>query len=737
MNLRRCLLGAFSFTFLFAAPVFAANFTSDVESGLIKKNAIHTAHFQIEFSDIILNQTDSDGDDVSDIIETVAESAEHSWDLVIEDMNYERPNDERDVLIILDDNYEYLSSGVLGVTSMLSNGDPYMAVDPWMSETYLQVTTGHEFFHTVQFGYDVNFAYTNQGINWAEATAVWVEDELFDSIDDYVNYMPDFFDYPDYSVFSSIVPSGTLYEYGLNIWPRFLSEYYSQSTIKDIWETYFTSSLDYENNLKLYDAVKEVIEGKGDDLATAFQDFALWNLNLSNYEEGSSYPGLFMVPNLTFGEYTPIDQAYAPALYGTNYLYFENEQVHGDNFYFHIVKADGVAYVVSLVPVNNGEFDTANAVTTQVDMNSDMNYLGISDIGSRDGVMAVVSSLDIDFPNGENTGVFDEGYLYDYLASYEDRDEDFISLMGTGEASTPTEEIVQVKEGEDAEFNDGSSNLNTFVLSVLTYDQDSVTFSWKRIIDSEVQGYELSYGTKSGHYTETEEIENAYTTHLAIEDLEEGETYYFQLIGVDGAGDQVGDESQEVAVTPAAWIFEDVSYTDEYYDAIQSLVDVGIFVGYSDGTFRADDKINRAELLKILIEGRGIEVEASQYQNCFPDVKEEWFAKYVCYGKSAGWVQGYSDGTFRPGNAVNKVEALKILFKVYEAGLVEGSVVADISYTDLDAKAWYAIYTWKASVLGILEETFGGEFNPELERTRGQMAEELYRYLVVTKILKE
>ena len=85
---------------------------------------------------------------------------------------------------------------------------------------------------------------------------------------------------------------------------------------------------------------------------------------------------------------------------------------------------------------------------------------------------------------------------------------------------------------------------------------------------------------------------------------------------------------------------------------------------------------------------------------------------------------------------ISVVEALKILFNVYEAGLTEGAKVSKLSYTDLNTNSWYAIYVLKASMLGILEEEFGGEFNPELDRSRADMAEELYRYLVILEELR-
>ena len=221
---------------LFAMPVSAVTFETSIQQGFIKKNSIATEHFRLEFSDLIEEQTDSDSDGIADVIELVAETAELSWEIFIDDMGYPEVNADsnRKIAIILDDHDTYLSSGALGITSILSNGDPYVAVDPFLSDELLQVTMAHEFYHVIQFDMGIGFAYTDQGINLAESTATWSEDLVYNDIDDYAAYLADYFDYPDFSVFSAYVPSGTLYEYALSIWPHYLSERFDDEIILEI-----------------------------------------------------------------------------------------------------------------------------------------------------------------------------------------------------------------------------------------------------------------------------------------------------------------------------------------------------------------------------------------------------------------------------------------------------------------------------------------------------------------------
>ncbi|MFC1615668.1 S-layer homology domain-containing protein [Patescibacteria group bacterium] len=107
--------------------------------------------------------------------------------------------------------------------------------------------------------------------------------------------------------------------------------------------------------------------------------------------------------------------------------------------------------------------------------------------------------------------------------------------------------------------------------------------------------------------------------------------------------------------------FPDVALDHPNHIAISWMADEGAINGYPDGTFKPNGLVNRAELMKMVLP----EVPEGDYQNCFPDVTTEWFAPYVCYGLERGFVNGYPDGTFKPANDVNRVEAMKIILNVH------------------------------------------------------------------------
>lgn len=719
MKLRSTLLFLLAF-FGMSFSASAANFTSDIEQGFIKKNAIQTQHFQFEFSDLVAEQSDSDRDGIADIIEVIADTAEHSYEVFIEDMDYPFPSYVQDgrIIVILDDNDSYLSSGALGITSILSNGDPYVAIDPFLSNELLRVTMAHEFYHVIQFGMGIDFAYYDQGINLAESTATWSEEFTYDEINDYQNYLPDFFEYPDYSIFASYVPSGTLYEYALSIWPLFLSEQYGEDLILNIWEDY-QDLTDYSDPLALYEVVSNLLDAEGSSLNEAYLEFALWNLDLDFYSEGEDYPSIQLLTSLTEGELTLVEETYAPALYGSNYLYFENNGGE-DGFYFQIVKPDGVEFAVTLVPLDGNDFLGEDKEQVVLGAYEDMSEALSLPSGDYDGVVAIVSALGADFEEVSDPElVFDEGFFYYYLAQYgsqPDLNPEEVEVDETGE-----------KDGEEVSQHDDVRLNDTLKLDLNTYDEDSVTLSWNRP-SSDAALYDIWYWNDDEEFVKT--IDQGYITSTNITGLEEGTSYTFQVFAYDENEDAVTDGSNEIRVTLEEWLFSDLSFLDPHYDSISSLVEMGIFEGYPNGSFQPEGVINRAELLKILIEGQGIEVDENLYKNCFPDVNREWFAKYVCYAKAQGIIDGYPDGTYKPGNTINKVEALKILFNAYEAGLIEGRAVNDLAYPDLDGRAWYAIYVDEASDLGLLEEVPGEAFDPSGGRSRGDMAEILYRYLI-------
>ena len=106
--------------------------------------------------------------------------------------------------------------------------------------------------------------------------------------------------------------------------------------------------------------------------------------------------------------------------------------------------------------------------------------------------------------------------------------------------------------------------------------------------------------------------------------------------------------------------FSDVSADKWYNNAVSTLSRMGVIGGYADGTFRPDAPISRAEFAKIAVSFT--QNTGSATYNYFTDVKTtDWFAPYVTAAKDAGLIEGYSDGSFKPESKITRAEACAIV----------------------------------------------------------------------------
>lgn len=147
--------------------------------------------------------------------------------------------------------------------------------------------------------------------------------------------------------------------------------------------------------------------------------------------------------------------------------------------------------------------------------------------------------------------------------------------------------------------------------------------------------------------------------------------------------------------------FTDAKKIDENYaEAVEVLTGMEVIKGYTDGSFRPEGSITRAEVAAIIYRIATQDVEddkAPLYAGLakFSDVKAaDWFAGYVGYAANAGYIKGYPDGTFKPQGLVTGFEALAMVLRVL--GYDAENEFTGITWTDKVAKA--------GTQAGILEE---------------------------------
>ena len=106
-------------------------------------------------------------------------------------------------------------------------------------------------------------------------------------------------------------------------------------------------------------------------------------------------------------------------------------------------------------------------------------------------------------------------------------------------------------------------------------------------------------------------------------------------------------------VDESYWGFKEVAYLSEF----------GILSGYSDGTFRPNNKITRAEFVKIAESFEALIWGLSPYNDVDGG---HWAFRYIVSSAAKGWISGYPDGSFRPNSFISRAEAVTIVNRLLE-----------------------------------------------------------------------
>ena len=138
-----------------------------------------------------------------------------------------------------------------------------------------------------------------------------------------------------------------------------------------------------------------------------------------------------------------------------------------------------------------------------------------------------------------------------------------------------------------------------------------------------------------------------------------------------------------LAFACAFTMFAGAAFTDQAdikvdAEVVDTLVSLGVINGYTDGSFKPNDTVTRAEMAKMIYVLRTGNSDASAYNNdktSFTDVNGHWAAGFIKYCQSVGIIAGQSATKFAPDQTVTAQEAAKMLlvtlgYDAQKAGLV-------------------------------------------------------------------
>lgn len=152
---------------------------------------------------------------------------------------------------------------------VMDNDYSEFTTDTTSEEEAMQVTAAHEFHHVIQFGINADTD------GWLmEATSTWMEDQVFDDIDDnlqYLNGTGGFFSNPEESLYSEF------HYYNSWLWLEYMETKWEQDAVKSIWVDYLVSS---GSSLT---AVAGVLADEGSTIRQAFSEFARVNYTQEDF----------------------------------------------------------------------------------------------------------------------------------------------------------------------------------------------------------------------------------------------------------------------------------------------------------------------------------------------------------------------------------------------------------------------------------------------------------------------
>jgi competence protein ComEC len=176
-------------------------------------------------------------------------------------------------------------------------------------------------------------------------------------------------------------------------------------------------------------------------------------------------------------------------------------------------------------------------------------------------------------------------------------------------------------------------------------------------------------------------------------------------------------------ITGKAAGFNDVSNDYTFYDEVNYLSSKGFITGYDDGSFRASSTVTRAQAA-ILI-GRALGFDGEARNTKFSDVTSAVTGSgYIASAVDKGIISGFPDGSYRPYEPVTRGQMAIFINRAYTLTTGQANSFKDVS---TNMAAYQAILN--VSVSGIASGYSDGTYRPDQHVNRGQFSAFLARTL--------
>ncbi len=309
-------------------------------------------HFMLHYDTLgyhAVPLADQSGNGIPDYVDSAAVYLEHAWDVEINELGFHPPPDAHGRPI---DHYPvyFTNFGFYGVTNfdlkddiLELPGNNYPSYLELNNDFYntgfyttglaaMKVTCAHEFNHAIQLGYNfrvVNYGYPD--VFFMEMTSTWLEDFVYNSVNDYYQYLTNFFPHIDRYPFNQADGNS---EYANSIYLHMLAKLYGPKIVPAIWQKI--------NDYPAVDAINAALMQKGSNFALSQNRYAVWVYFTGNradpqkfFTEGAQYPQIYLnsdMDNLT-QSLTQLHMRHGKTYVDKNYIYAAKISASSNNGY--------------------------------------------------------------------------------------------------------------------------------------------------------------------------------------------------------------------------------------------------------------------------------------------------------------------------------------------------------------------------------------------------------------------
>jgi hypothetical protein len=281
-------------------PTLSAETVKTFESQIVRVSAPDKAtylsplgHFNLTYlttgTDAVPTTDTDPANGIPDYVERCAEYMDESWEVEIVTMGFTAPPTHPYPISFESMSYYGYTSVVSGTATQIVLHNTFVGFPPNDDPDgnvagAARATCAHEFKHASQ---RAQSGWSEGG--WVELDATWMEDVVFDQVNDYYNYLPGS---SGIAAPQTSLDDGGTGSYEDCIWQMWMSETYGNQIIIDLWN--WRSSHTSEAMLTSYNTI---LGNYGTNFAAGHAAFTSWNFATSSralaglgYQEAADFP---------------------------------------------------------------------------------------------------------------------------------------------------------------------------------------------------------------------------------------------------------------------------------------------------------------------------------------------------------------------------------------------------------------------------------------------------------------